>query len=181
MNFNIGDPVIVKGWRGQDHPATIVGVTKIKPTSHTGECGGTVWYQIDPSPAPSDPDEWFDASWLSPIPGGKQGPRAWTEEEVIAMIVDHVSTMADYWAKTDLKRPEFGIKTPEEDARYRCRGVAHSILAMLDGATMDLPGFDLIPTPHPDDKQFHIYEGENWFDPEMRISVTLHEHFSAKD
>lgn len=106
-------------------------------------------------------------------------PRAWTADEIRDMLIEKFREIADYWAETDLKRPEFGNMTPQEDIAYRCHGVAFTMLSTLDGCSMDLPGFDLIPTPHPSDKQYCIDEEENWFDPEMRISTTLHEYFSA--
>lgn len=43
---------------------------------------------------------------------------------------------------------------------------------------MSLPGIDLLICPHKDDKQYHIDEGSNYFEPETRISTTLHEHYS---
>jgi hypothetical protein len=103
----------------------------------------------------------WDEGWFEAVPAEVSDvPRAYTEAEVIDMLVSHVSEVADYWATTDLKRPEFGITTPEEDIRHRCRGVAFTVLSTLDGASLGLPGFDLIPTPHPSDKAYHEYYHE---------------------
>lgn len=107
-------------------------------------------------------------------------PRAWTADEVRDMLIEKFRELADYWAETDLTRKEFELNTPEEIAAYRCHGVAFSILSTLDGCS-DLPGFDLIPTPHPSDKAYHMASGENYFDPKMRLSTTLHEFYHKRE
>ena len=52
--------------------------------------------------------------------------------------------------------------------------------AMIDGASPTLPGFLLIPDPHPDDKAYRRDRGENWY-PEaaegIDIAGSLHEEF----
>ena len=105
-------------------------------------------------------------------------PRAWTAEEVRDMLIKKIRDITAYWATTNL--PNLA-RTPEEDIRYRCDGVAFTILSTLDGGSLGLPGFDLIPMPHPDDKQYHKDHGENWFDPKTRISTTLHEFYHKRD
>ncbi len=92
--------------------------------------------------------------------------RAYTHDEVVSIIIDHSRMMAKYWANL----PD---KTPLE----RCEGVAFSILTLLDGSTMSLPGVDLILRPHESDKEYHIENGENYFEPDMIISTALHEFF----
>lgn len=46
---------------------------------------------------------------------------------------------------------------------------------------MDFPGFDLIPTPHPDDKAYLKASGENWFSRKTRISTALHKYYHKKE
>lgn len=80
-------------------------------------------------------------------------PRQYTEDEVREMFLRHVWLMIDYWDAN------------KQDKREAMEGLAFSILTTLDGCAMALPGFAVIPQPHPDDKQFCIGEGENWFPP----------------
>jgi hypothetical protein len=79
--------------------------------------------------------------------------------------------LAKYWATVD----------GEKSVQDRIEGAMFSTLAMLDGSSIDLPGFDLVACPHEEDKQFHIDNGENWIEPETRISDALHEHWYGKD
>jgi hypothetical protein len=43
---------------------------------------------------------------------------------------------------------------------------------------MALPGFKVIPYPHPDDKPFNQECGENWYSSRVDISGALHELLS---
>jgi hypothetical protein len=94
-------------------------------------------------------------------------PRAYTCREIADQLVSKFASIAEYWSK----HPSGG--TIDE----RCHGVAFSILAALDGTGMDLPGFDLIPTPHEGDKDWYINRGENYYDPETRVSYSLHDFY----
>ena len=93
-----------------------------------------------------------------------RAPRPYTAEEVRDMLLEHSVALARYWADQ-----------PNMTAYQRCEGVVFSMLAMLDGGSAGLPGFVLIPQPHESDKEFHISEGENWFEA-VEISFALHEH-----
>ncbi len=56
--------------------------------------------------------------------------------------------------------------------------LAHSILALLDGCDSEMPGFLVIPNPHPDDEDFKKARGENYFkcaSTEEDIAGPLHE------
>lgn len=81
---------------------------------------------------------------------------------------------------TDLKRPEFGLRTPEEEIRYRCDGVAFTILSTLDGSSLDLPAFNLVPAPAEEDQAYYEENGENWFDPNTVLDFTLHEYYHRR-
>lgn len=50
----------------------------------------------------------------------------------------------------------------EGNAAHKLSGLAHSILALLDGCS-DLPAFLLVPVPHPDDKEYNIQEGNDYY------------------
>ena len=101
-------------------------------------------------------------------------PRAYTDDEIADMIVEYCKGMAHYWANLPDVDDVTGRRKTIED---RCSGVAFSILAMLDGSTMELPAMTLKPDPHPDDKEFLAKEGWNWFDPDTEVREMLHERF----
>lgn len=96
--------------------------------------------------------------------------RAKTQEEVKKEFLDHVRCIADYWARL----PD---KTPDE----RCSGVAFSILTMIDGCSGEMPAFDLLVSPHEDDKQYHIDNDEDYYEPQMMINdCMLHDEYYKK-
>lgn len=105
---------------------------------------------------------------------GMDEPRAYTEDEIRTMLLRHMRSLAKYWATTKLDRK---FETKEAEMIDRCEGVVHSILTTLDGCSIVLPGFQIIPNPHPDDKQYHLDHGENYFPDEGDISGFLHESF----
>lgn len=94
-------------------------------------------------------------------------PRAYTEDEVIQILMHQIHNIVDYWAN----------ESRAETAQDKCKGVAHSILAMLDGSNLDIPAFNLVACPHEEDKQFCIDNEENWYEPDMVICTALHEQF----
>lgn len=95
-------------------------------------------------------------------------PRAKTKEEVVEEFLDHIRGMITYWEKED-RRP---------DVHGKLEGLAFSILVALDGGSMDMPGFDLTPNPHPSDKECLKERGENWYEPiVINDDCQLHERF----
>lgn len=94
--------------------------------------------------------------------------RALTEEEVRNLFLEHIKNMIEYWLAEN--RTE----------KRKLEGLAFSILVAIDGET-DLPAFKLIPDPHPEDKQDHIDNGENWFPDDIDIAGCLHELFYTKE
>lgn len=90
--------------------------------------------------------------------------RAYTKEESVDFIMNHIATLAQYWASLDKTKLEI------------VNGVVFSILAMLDGASVELPAVNLSFDPHCDDKDYHIERDENWFDTNViNDDVQLHE------
>jgi hypothetical protein len=83
--------------------------------------------------------------------------------------------MARYWAGLDGSNVESDA-TPLD----RTSGFAHSLLAAIDGCSMGVPAFTLIPSPHPDDRAYHIAEGENYFPDDVDIAGGLHELLYAE-
>lgn len=99
-------------------------------------------------------------------------PRPFTEAEVRAKFLRYIHGLVDYWYKED-RRP---------DPREKLEGLAFSILVMLDGEAAALPGFTVVPRPHPDDTEYQKERGENWFPPlrlnePCDIAGSLHDEF----
>lgn len=95
--------------------------------------------------------------------------RAKTKQEVVEEFLNHVKGMVNYWENEE-RRPT---------SRDKLEGLAFSFLVMLDGGSVGMPAFDLIPSPHPSDKEYHQEQGENWYEPEViNDNVQLHELYS---
>ena len=91
--------------------------------------------------------------------------RAITAEEAREDFLNHIHALVEYWANL-----------PDHTDKEKCDGLAFSILVTLDGESADLPALDLLLSPHPDDKQFHIDEDEDWYESGMMINdCALHE------
>jgi hypothetical protein len=97
-----------------------------------------------------------------------EAPRAYTKEEVRENFLQAIRSLPKYWANVDN-----GYTTEE-----KISGAFHSFLSLLDGSS-HLPCFDLVLRPHHDDKDFHIEEGENYYEDGMVINddCLLHEIF----
>lgn len=96
-------------------------------------------------------------------------PRAWTAGELRDQFMDTCRAYADWWADP--------AHSPDSTWPERVQGLLHSLLVIVDGGNGGLPAFKLLADPHPDDKQYHISEGENWIEPGTEITedVSLHE------
>ncbi len=91
-------------------------------------------------------------------------PRAYTADEARKIFIDHLKVLAVYWGNLP-------NKTPLE----RTEGMLHSVLVTLDGGAGFLPAYDVIPSPHSEDKEFHISRGENYYVPIVINDCQLHE------
>jgi hypothetical protein len=80
--------------------------------------------------------------------------RAYTPEEIREQFVEKYRFLSAYWAKQP-------CKTEQE----RCDRLASALLEIFDGVSGDLPPFAITPTPRPDDKDFLIENGQNYFTP----------------
>lgn len=104
-----------------------------------------------------------------------ESPRALTEDEVRDLFLNAVAGIANYWATTNLE---------DGSAKSRCQGVAFSILALLDGSNIGLPGMKVIPNPAAEDEEYLKNEGKNWFPDDVDIGGGLHElihsHFQKR-
>jgi len=79
-------------------------------------------------------------------------PREMTREEVRTALFEHFNDLIVFWANVD------GRSTED-----KMRGLMHSVLATLDGESPELPAFDVIPTPHEEDRKYRRVRGENFF------------------
>lgn len=99
-------------------------------------------------------------------------PREMTPEECRTALLEQIAVNVRYW----LHEPRAAT------VREKLNGLAFSILVIIDGESA-LPGFELIPSPHEDDKEYHRENGDNWWPDDVDISGDLHEHwhkFEAK-
>jgi hypothetical protein len=96
-------------------------------------------------------------------------PRAYTKQEVRDMLIGHIKGIAKYWADE--------TRTP--DVLDKIEGALFSTLVIFDGGSIGLPAMDIILHPHPEDKDYAIENGENYFDDEMIINddCELHGEF----
>jgi hypothetical protein len=105
---------------------------------------------------------------LKELDGGRLEPRAWTENEVRDEFMQACRDNAHYWATT----PNGGT------VKERCEGVAFSMLVMFDGCKGMLPAYKITVDPAPEDKEYCIEQGINWYEPGTEISNGyLHELF----
>ncbi len=86
-----------------------------------------------------------------------------TVEEMEERFLDQIDAYVLYW-KT-LSDVDIGV---------RLRGLAFSMLAILDGKS-NLPGFKVVPCPHPDDRAYHEDLGEKPWPDGCDISGGLHD------
>jgi len=97
----------------------------------------------------------------------KPEPRAYTQAEVTKGFLEHIQRLAVYWADQGVSKAD------------ACDGLAFSILSMLDGCAMATPGFTLTVDVDPDDKIYCQSAGENWVEPETKLTDSLHDQWSA--
>jgi len=94
-------------------------------------------------------------------------PRAFTKEEGCQMFLASLRSMVNYWAND----------VDNQTCTERMEGLVHSILCIIDGVgNSELPALTLTTDPNPEDKEFLIDEGENYWEPTaLNESVYLHE------
>lgn len=91
----------------------------------------------------------------------------YTEEEVRLKFLQKAKAITQYWATT-----KDGGTTKE-----RIEGAIFSLLNVIDGGSQ-LPGFDLVLRPHPDDKEYFTQMGEKYYQDGMNIcDGGLHSQF----
>lgn len=95
-------------------------------------------------------------------------PRAYTEEEIRSKFIDKIYCILDFWEN------ESRVTT----VRDKMNGAVFSILAMLDGESIDIPGFKVSPIGTEEDRDYHLAERENYYPIEdVDIAGALHDTF----
>lgn len=88
-------------------------------------------------------------------------PRELTEEEVRERFLKQVAVLIQYW--------ETESRTP--DLHGKMTGLAFSILSMLDGCSMGIPGFIVAPSTNRDDKAHRQAHHEDWYPQNHEANV----------
>ena len=91
--------------------------------------------------------------------------RAYTTKECRDRFQKHMFMLCKYWSEVPQNRESLTLTE-----RDRMEGLCHSIQAYLDGRTLNSPSMDLVIHNCKGDKEFHISEGENWFEDGMIIN-----------
>lgn len=88
-----------------------------------------------------------------------------TKEEARDNFLNSAKAIAFYWSNADVTK------------REACDGVVFSLMNIFDGTSGSFPcAIDLILRPHPDDKQYHIDEEEDYISDGMCINDDVHLH-----
>jgi len=97
---------------------------------------------------------------------------AYTKEEMQKMFLDSCRTIARVWSMQENISP-----------KEMCDGVVFSILNIIDGGYGGFPAsIDLVMAPHPEDKEYHLSNDENYIEPGQVINdCALHELYYRKE
>ena len=93
-----------------------------------------------------------------------------TRDEVQDKFLSQVESYVHYWNTLEHKSKEEALK-----------GLAFSIMVILDGGSMNIPALAVIPFPHPSDKEYHMDNDEEYYpdfdnkDEYCDIAGSLHE------
>ncbi len=94
-----------------------------------------------------------------------------TKDQAVDNFLEHIRALIWYYEREDR------LPTSKE----KLEGLAFSILVAFDGES-DMPGMDIVMRPHPDDKDFRIEYGEDWYEDGMVINsdIEMHERWHKK-
>ena len=90
--------------------------------------------------------------------------RAKTAEEARKDLFESIRVLVGYWSRQDV--PEL----------KKLEGVAFSILNIIDGTSGDLPSLTLTLSTHPDDRQYAIDNGDDYYEDGMMINADCYLH-----
>ncbi len=99
--------------------------------------------------------------------------RKYTAKEVRNIIKNHMKEIVDFWADD----------TPDRTIKEKISGAIFSVLAMIDGDSINIPHINLVLDPHPENKDYHIENNENWYEKGMIINndCALHEFWHDEE
>jgi len=103
--------------------------------------------------------DWLQKSLDAIDYAGKQK----TEEEHRALFLKHVINTIEYWLE---------VKGEGRDERSRMEGCVFSLLATLDGSSIDVPPYLVVP-------MISTKDGEGWESSDIDIAGNLHEVYSS--
>jgi hypothetical protein len=103
-------------------------------------------------------------------------PEQYSQEEVRDRFLGHLRAIVDYWG--DVAEYDKATDT-HQTIRSRLSGLAFSFLTMLDGVSMDMPAFEIYPSPHPEDKEYRREQDEDWWPPLEESVLQLREDASV--
>lgn len=109
---------------------------------------------------------------------GDGPPREMTPNEVREALLCHLWEIIDYW-------DQFEDREGARTVRDRISGAVFSVLSTLDGSSIGLPGFIIMPDPCEEDRDYLTQHGINWFPNATADGRTdigpLHEEFHKFD
>jgi len=79
--------------------------------------------------------------------------RQHTDEEMIDRFLSACESTLEYWLREE--------RAPT--VREKMEGMLFSLLVMFDGCTDNTPALDILPSPHPSDKEYCQENEENWW------------------
>lgn len=88
--------------------------------------------------------------------------REYTPEEVQEKFLKVVWNLVDHWEK----------EGRAHTSQAKLEGLAHSIMALIDGNVGFMPAFILAPLPHKEDKSYYESQGQNFFPCNPRSKKT---------
>lgn len=97
--------------------------------------------------------------------------RAYTEEEVLDEFIGQLRGIAKYWSKVE-----------DRTELEKIEGAIFSVLSSIDGVGYPFISMDLVLRPHPEDKDYHVENEDNYYEDGMVIndSVYLHNLFYGR-
>ena len=98
-------------------------------------------------------------------------PHELTQEEMRHHFMLEVMRLITYWEENE--------RFP--GVREKLEGLVNNLFLLLDG-TAKFPTFELVPRPCPEDREFSLAHGEDWWptqevDEDKCIGGPLHEYF----
>lgn len=79
--------------------------------------------------------------------------REYTPDEVREKFLKMIWGYVGYWEN----------ESRAETSQAKLEGLAHSLLALIDGSNCSMPAFILAPLPHVTDKKYNQEDGKNFF------------------